>query len=141
VAVAFHYSDDEPGSPWTWILYLDAGSTPPQRTALEAIFTRDGSFPWLRAGRLEGVRVAAIEADHTRRRQRLRVRDHLTLRIREPFATTATVTCGIPGHDQLGEELIADELAASDGPLDFTFNGVCGFAADFSYTRQRGSTG
>jgi hypothetical protein len=33
VAVASRYSDDEPGSPWTWILYLDAGAGPRQRAA------------------------------------------------------------------------------------------------------------
>lgn len=26
VALAIRHSDDEPGSPWTWILYLDAGA-------------------------------------------------------------------------------------------------------------------
>jgi hypothetical protein len=52
VALAVRYSDDEPGSPWTWILYLDAAASPEQRAALEGIFTgRNGGdaeahFPW-----------------------------------------------------------------------------------------------
>src|SRR5215471_18692523 len=52
VALALRYSDDEPGSPWTWVLYLDATASAPQREALEAIFTgRLGGdtlahFPW-----------------------------------------------------------------------------------------------
>jgi hypothetical protein len=39
VALACRYSDDEPGSPWTWVLYLDTQSSAEQRTALEGIFT------------------------------------------------------------------------------------------------------
>src|SRR3954449_7762848 len=42
VALACRYSDDEPGSPWTWILYLDATGSVEQRDALEAIFTGAG---------------------------------------------------------------------------------------------------
>src|SRR6516164_9571873 len=38
VAMASRYHDDEHGSPWTWILYLDRGASSAQRDALEAIF-------------------------------------------------------------------------------------------------------
>src|SRR2546427_2416698 len=34
VALASRYSDDEQGSPWTWILYLDARASAAQRDAL-----------------------------------------------------------------------------------------------------------
>src|SRR5205823_10325622 len=34
VAIAVRYSDDEPGSPWTWILYLDAHAGREQQDAL-----------------------------------------------------------------------------------------------------------
>jgi hypothetical protein len=33
VAMAVRYSDDEPGSPWTWILYLDTRASYVQRAA------------------------------------------------------------------------------------------------------------
>src|SRR5438105_13725751 len=36
VALAIRYDDDEPGSPWTWVLYLDERASQEQRTALEA---------------------------------------------------------------------------------------------------------
>ena len=39
VALASRYSDDEEGSPWTWILYLDSGASDEQRDALEGIYT------------------------------------------------------------------------------------------------------
>ena len=35
VALVCRYSDDEPGSPWTWILYLDSRGSAEQRDALE----------------------------------------------------------------------------------------------------------
>src|SRR3954466_6057765 len=38
-AIASRYSDDEPGSPWTWRLYLDERAAAEQRRALEGIFT------------------------------------------------------------------------------------------------------
>src|SRR5438093_5674998 len=34
VALAARYSDDEKGSPWTWILYVDRAATDEQREAL-----------------------------------------------------------------------------------------------------------
>jgi hypothetical protein len=140
VVVASRYSDDEPGSPWTWILYLDAQVSAEQRAAIEAIWTgRLGGdaprhFPWARKpSDLAAVRSADIEVDHTRRRQRLRIRDRVSVRIRGRYEGTETVTCGIPGHDRAGEELIADELIVEDGPLAFSYRGVCGFGATFDY--------
>src|SRR4051812_33981988 len=89
VALASRYDDDEPGSPWTWMLYVDAHASGEQRAALEAIFTgRLGGdalrhFPWAwKASELVAVRPVEIEVDHTRRRQRLRIRDRVSVRIR-----------------------------------------------------------
>jgi hypothetical protein len=140
VALAIRYSDDEPGSPWTWVLYLDAGASAQQRDALEAIYTgRLGGdatrhFPWAwKASELVAVRPAAIEVDHTRRRQRLRIRDHVSVRIRDAHPGHEAVTCIIPGHDQAGEELVTDRLTVEDGPLAFTYTGTCGYASTFAY--------
>ena len=140
VALACRYSDDEPGSPWTWVLYLDARASGPQRAALEAIFTgRLGGdalrhFPWAwKPSELVAVRPVDIEVDHTRRRQRLRIRDHVSVRIRDRFAADATVTCVIPGHQRAGEELVTDELTVDDAPLAFSYRGVCGYGATFDY--------
>jgi hypothetical protein len=140
VALASRYSDDEPGSPWTWMLYLDARASDEQRAVLEDIFTgRLGGdalrhFPWAwKTSELVGVRPAAIEVDHTPRRQWLRIRDRVTVRIREPYEGGETVTCVIPGHERSGEELIADELSVADGPLTFDYRGVCGYGSTFDY--------
>ena len=138
VAMAVRYSDDEPGSPWTWVLYLDALASGEQRAALEGIFTgRFGGdaathFPWAwKASELVAVRPVAIEVDHTRRRQRLRIRDRVSVRIRDHYDGEETVSCVIPGHEQGGEELVADELVVED---ERTYTGVCGYGATFDYS-------
>ena len=107
VALACRYSDDEPGSPWTWMLYLDARASGEQRAALEADLQRA-----LRRRRraplpvgVEGKRArrrapVEIEVDHTRRRQRLRIRDRVSVRIRDRYDGEETVTCVIPGHER-----------------------------------------
>jgi hypothetical protein len=55
-------------------------------------------------------------------------------RIRDRFDGDATVTCSIPGHDRVGEELVTDELIVEDGPLAFSYRGVCGYGATFDYS-------
>ena len=141
VAMAIRYDDDEPGSPWSWILYLDERGSAEQHDALEAIFTgRLGGdalehFPWAwKASELLAVRPVAIELDHTPRRQWLRIRDHVAVRIRDRYPGAETVSCVIPGHERGGEELVADELRVDDGPLVFEVSGTCGYAATFDYS-------
>jgi hypothetical protein len=52
VTIVSRYSDDEPGSPWSWVLYLDRRASEEQRAALEAIYTgrlggdAERHFPW-----------------------------------------------------------------------------------------------
>jgi hypothetical protein len=140
VALASRYSDDEPGSPWTWALYLDEHASQEQRTALEGIFTgqlggdAERHFPWTwKAGDLVAVRPAKIEVDHTLRRQWLRVRDHISVRIKGAYEGPETVTCVIPGHEQTGEELLAEELVVVDEKLWFRYRGTCGYSSTFDY--------
>ena len=140
VALASRYSDDEEGSPWTWILYLDARGSVEQRAALEGIFTgRLGGdamdhFPWAwKDSELVAVRPVEIEVTHTRRRQRLRIRDLVSVRIRGSYDGEETVTCVIPGHQRAGEELVANELVVEDDPLAFSYRGVCGYGSTFDY--------
>jgi hypothetical protein len=141
VALAIRYSDDEPGSPWTWILYLEARASDEQRAALERIFTgrlggdAQAHFPWAwKPSELVAVRTADIDVDHTRRRQRLRIRDLVEVTIRDRYAGDEVVTCVIPGHKRTGEELLAELLAVEDGPLAFSYRGVCGYGSVFDYS-------
>jgi hypothetical protein len=140
VALATRYHDDEPGSPWSFVMYVDARGDAAQREALERIYTGAlggdalTHFPWAwkEANRI-AVRPVEIDVSHEPRRQWLRIRDHVTVRIRDAWAGPETVTCVIPGHEQSGEELIADELRVNDGPLHFEFRGNCGYSAPFDY--------
>jgi hypothetical protein len=140
VAIADRYHDDEPGSPWRFVMYVDASADASQRDALEGIFTgRLGGdalkhFPWAwKEAERVAVRPVEIEVSHEPRRQWLRIRDHVTVRIRDAWSGPETVTCVIPGHEEPGEELIVDELRVDDGPLRFEFHGKCGYAARFDY--------
>ena len=141
VAMATRYSDDEEGSPWSWILYVDANATEEQREAIEGIYSgrlggdAEKHFPWAwKASELVAVRPVEIEVEHSRRRQFLRVRDRVSVRIRDRYDGPETVTCVIPGHDREGEELVADEVVVEDGPLAFSYRGVCGYGSNFDYS-------
>ncbi len=121
-------------------MYVDARAEGAQRDALVDIYTGQlggdalKHFPWAWK---ESVRVAVgrprSTSPHEPRRQWLRIRDHVSVRIRDAYAGRESVTCVIPGHEESGEELIADELRVDDGPLRFEFQGNCGYSARFDY--------
>jgi hypothetical protein len=140
VALATRYSDDEQGSPWRHVIYVDRRASPAQYAALVDIYTgrRGGDalahFPWAwKESELLGVRSVEIEVSHEPRRQWLRIRDHVTVTIGGAWQGPETVTCVIPGHEERGEELIAEELRVDDDLLAFSFAGNCGYAAPFDY--------
>jgi hypothetical protein len=143
VALATRYHDDEPGSPWTHIVYVDRRANPAQHDALVAIYTGRGGgdalthFPWAwKESRLVDIRRVEIEVSHEPRRQWLRIGDRVTVSIRDAWPGPETVSCVIPGHDVRGEELVADELRVADDVLRFSFSGNCGYAAPFDYSGQ-----
>ncbi|MEP6909686.1 MAG: DUF1326 domain-containing protein [Actinomycetota bacterium] len=140
VALASRYSDDEEGSPWTWMLFVDERAEQDQQRAIEEIWTGTVAgeqlehFPWAwKASNLLGVERAQIEIDHTPQRQWFRVRDMVSVRISGPYPGSEAVTCVIPGYERSGQEVIADELKVDAGPLQFDLSGVCGYTADFDY--------
>ena len=140
VALATRYSDDEEGSPWTWILYVDERGTAEQHQALEEIWTgrlagdQVEHFPWAwKASNFVGRKPAKIEVDHTPHKGWFRVKDVVSVRISGPYPGNETVTCVIPGHNRSGEEVLAEELRVEDGELSFELSGVCGYSADFEY--------
>jgi hypothetical protein len=141
VVLAIRYDDDEPGSPWSVWLYVDDRGDEEQRAALEEIFlgARGGDIvehaPWIwKDRRVLGVSAAAIEIDHTPRRQWFRVRDRVEVRVAAVVADQPAVTCVIPGHDRQGEELTVEVLrVAEESPLAFEYRGVCAYACTFEY--------
>jgi hypothetical protein len=139
--LANRYDDDEAGSPWDFVLYVDDRADPRQREALEGIFlgrlggTPELQFPWVfKDSRLLGVRQVAIEIDHTPGRGWFRAGSQVSVRVREPAAYPEPVTCVIPGHLQQGREVIADQLAVTEGTLEFELSGKCGYESDFAYS-------
>ena len=141
VVLASRYDDDEPGSPWSFYLYLDERGDERQREALAEIFlgrlggTPLKQFPWAwKPSDLLGVRAAPIEIDHTPGRGWFRAGRQVTVRIREPVPDTEPVTCVIPGHHRSGRELYADLLSVEDGELDFELSGTCAYESNFSYS-------
>jgi hypothetical protein len=140
VVIATRYSDDEEGSPWTWILYVDERGTAEQHQVLEEIWSgrlagdQLEHFPWAwKASNFVGIRPAKIEIDHTPEQGWFRVKDVVSVRVSGPYPGDETVTCVIPGHERSGHEVIAEELRVDDDELSFEFSGVCGYSADFEY--------
>ena len=141
VSLVLRYDDDEPGSPWTFVLYVDQDGSEEQRQALEDVYLgrRGGvalrQFPWARKpSNLVAVRPAEIEIGHTEQPGWFRVRRYATVRIAAPVEDRSVVTCVIPGHHQPGQELIADELVVGDGELSFEFAGRCAYSSRFDYS-------
>jgi len=141
VVLATRYSDDEPGSPWRYHLYLDERGDAPQREALSAIFTgRFGGtpsrqFPWVfKPSTLLAVHAASLEIDHTPGRGWFRAGDSVSVAVGGPFPDQETVTCVIPGHDRDGHELCAERVQVDDASLAFTWQGVCAYESTFSYS-------
>jgi hypothetical protein len=141
VVLACRYSDDEEGSPWSFVLYLDDRVDEAQREALEAIFTGrlGGSqvdhFPWAwKASYLLAVRPATIEIEHVPGRGWFRAGRYVEVRVGHAVGSGETVTCVIPGHERTGREVIAESLDVSDEALEFSFRGNCGYESDFDYS-------
>jgi hypothetical protein len=140
VVMVIWYSDDQPGSPWRWVLHLDDRGDQRQRAELEAVFSgaRGGTptrqFPWVfKPSDLLAVVPSAIEIDHTPGRGWFRAGGAVTVRVRGPYPTESTVSCVVPGHDRPGRELVCERLEAGDEHFSFQFEGRCGFESSFEY--------
>jgi hypothetical protein len=143
VVLASSYDDDEPGSPWSFYLYLDQRGSERQLESLTEIFlgrlggTPLKQFPWAwKESDLMGVRTVPIEIDHTPGRGWFRAGGQVTVRIREPVPAQATTTCVIPGHHQPGREVFAETLAVADAPLAFELTDNCGYESNFAYSSR-----
>jgi hypothetical protein len=135
VAMAIVYDNDQAGSPWRVVLYVDDGTSPPAQTALQAIFSgrAGGNIRFTgEIGEILAVRRAVIELDHRKGRESIAVRGFASAEVERLADVDGTVTCGIPGHDHLGVESIS-RSQVGDGPLSWSYEGRCGFATDFEY--------
>ena len=141
VVLVIWYSDDEPGSPWSWVMHVDERADAVKRAALEDIFagrlggTPLEQCPWVfNPSNLLGVVTSRIEMDHTPGRGWFRAGSQVNVSILEPFETDSVITCRMPGHDRVGRELIAGLVEVEDERLGFRFTGRCGYESTFDYS-------
>ncbi len=138
VVLAGSYDDATKASPWRVVLYVDETADPAAQRALADIFLGRAGGTTLRnfaraIGEVHAVRPARIRLDHTAAAQSIEVPSAVRVRARAPVVSAEPVSCGIPGHDQPGQELLADVLAVDAGQLRWTVEGRCAFAATFAY--------
>lgn len=139
VVLAGSYNDDEPGKPWRVALYLDQRADPAQQAALGNIFLGRAGGTTLRnfakaIGEVYAVRTARIALDHTPRREQMRAGDFVAARTAAAVQAAEVISCGIPGHDHLGQEIVAARFRVDDAPLHWEVTGRCGFATTFAYS-------
>ena len=138
VVMVGYWDEDEPGAPWRVGVYVDSGATALQRELLGAIVTgREGGTPHKQyAGAISEVLFIApanIELGHEAGRQFIEVQGHVEARARGRYETTSAVSCGVPGHDRAGYEVVVDVLDVKGGPFEYRYEGRCGFVASFDY--------
>ncbi len=139
VVLAGSYKDDEPGAPWRVILYVDENGSEQQQQALADIFlgrAGGGTFKNFAQviGEVYAVRTAKIDLDHTSGQQQMEVEGYISAATAQPAETDLPVSCGIPGHDRPGQEIVAEYFRVEDENLNWEVTGRCGFASDFGYT-------
>jgi hypothetical protein len=136
--LAGSYNDDEPGSPWRVIMYVDERGDAQQQQALADIFLGraggDTQKNFAAAiGEVFAIRPAKIELEHSKSQERMEVVGFVSAATAKAVLTDQPVSCGIPGHDRPGQEIIADHIKVNDENLKWAVNGRCGFATDFAY--------
>ncbi len=131
---------DLPDSPWRVVLYVDERATSEQQRVLSDIFLGRAGGTALSnyagaIGEVYAVKPASIELDHTRNHERIRVGSYISAATVRPVASDAPVSCGIPGHDQPGQEVVTGpvRIADPDAKFDFGWEGRCGFATKFEF--------
>ena len=139
-AFAIRYDDDEPGSPWSFVVYVDERGSDEQRTALAEILTgqRGGELvlklPWVRKpSELIDVRPAAIDIRNGPDGHELRIGSAIAMAASRPVVTEERVSCAIPGHHIAGIEYYADRLTVADDPFAWDLSGNCAYVSTFAY--------
>lgn len=142
VMMAGTYSNHiKPRTPWKVILYVDDKADAAQQRALADIFLGRAGGTTLKnfaagIGEIYAVRPARIELDHTPSRESMKAGTFVTARTKRPAESQGAVSCGIPGHDRPGQELVMEVFRAADPPFGWEVHGRCGFASDFAYNAE-----
>ncbi len=136
VVMVGHWDEDEPGVPWRVGVHVDSGASDEQREAFGRIVTgREGGSPQNQYARAISevlfVEPAEVEIVHDPGRQQMQVNGHVEFRASARFETEATVSCGVPGHDRAGYEVVTSDLDVKGGPFEFSYESRFGFVASF----------
>jgi hypothetical protein len=138
-ALTMEYSDDQPGSPWRFVLHVDAEAGPDEGDALAGILLGDLGgevlrLPWLRKpSELVERRSSTIELREAGKGYELRVGAAVEVKAVRPVETAEEVACIVPGYDRPGTELYADRLRVDDPPFDWELAETCAFTSSFDY--------
>jgi hypothetical protein len=138
VVMAGSYADDEPGQPWRVALYIDDQAASEQHESLSAIFLGRAGGGTMRnfasnIGEVYAVRAASILLTHSRGHERIVAEDYVRVTALRPADVQGPVSCGIPGHDHPGTELVTGDFLVNDIALRWEVTGRCGFATQFAY--------
>ena len=138
VGIVGHYSDHEPGSPWSVAIYIDTRAEDEQFAALEEIFRGDAGGNMAFTGNFKEilrVKRAQIALDHSTGAESIKIGKIGKIALAEVVKTVVfdgSVSCGISGHDHPGQESVSNSFS-DEGPLKWDYKGRCGFATDFAY--------
>jgi hypothetical protein len=141
IVMVGYWDEDEPGAPWRVGVYVDNRASAAQREILAGIVTgREGGTPLNQYARAISevlfVEPASIDISHHEGKQYLLVQGHVEARARARYETDSTVSCGVPGHDRDGYEVVMNVLDVKGGPFEFNYEGRCGYAASFDYRSE-----
>jgi Protein of unknown function (DUF1326) len=139
-ALVFWYDDDEPGSPWRFVVHVDERARDEQHEQLAAIFTgRAGgphvlTLPWVRKpAELHDICSSAIEiVPH----ESVRIGTRGAIVLAAPVESDSTVSCIVPGHDRPGTEHCTSELVSNHPPFVWELTGSCAFTSSFDYASE-----
>lgn len=131
------YSDDEPGSPWRVILFVDETADEDRQEDLADVFLGrlGGDTHRLYGGgigEVSMVRPAEIRLVHQPGRWRIGVSTFVEVRSTVEASTEGVVSCGISDHHP-GTELISDVQVVAAPPFEWELRERCAFQSPFAY--------
>lgn len=139
VVLVGHYSDDEPGSPWSVSIVVDSGATKAEVADIADIFLGrlggDTSRQYANSiAHVLGTHQADIDLVHEKGRWRIGVDTRIEVRSVTPAASDGPVSCGIPGHAQPGTEMVSDVITVELDEFRWDLTSRCSYESRFDYS-------